>query len=114
MERNLDMKTRILIVCVAAASLMLGQPARAAGNRATAFSHTTSLEFRYHGRQTHRQELSKPVVSGVIPSASRADNPLQILNPFAPAKYGTSEDNVSLDPGIPGKWDGIKLFSISF
>jgi len=111
----LNMKTRILIVCLAAASLMLGQPARAAGNRVTAFSHTTSLESRYHARQTHRQaEPSQPVVSGVIPRAVRGDNPLQMLNPFAPAKYGTSEGNVSFHPDIPGKWNGIKLFSISF
>jgi hypothetical protein len=37
-----------------------------------------------------------------------------MLNPFAPAKYGTAEENVSLDPNVPGKWNGINLFSISF
>jgi hypothetical protein len=37
-----------------------------------------------------------------------------MLNPFAPAKYGTAEENVVQDPDVPGKWDGIKLLGISF
>jgi hypothetical protein len=37
-----------------------------------------------------------------------------MLNPLAPAKYGTAEENVLLDPDAPGKWNGIKLLSISF
>ena len=49
-----------------------------------------------------------------IPRAIRGGNPLQMLNPFAPAKYGTAEENVSLDPEVPGKGNGINLFSISF
>jgi len=39
----------------------------------------------------------------VIPRAIRGGNPLQMLNPFAPAKYGTAEENVSLDPNVPEK-----------
>jgi hypothetical protein len=37
-----------------------------------------------------------------------------MLNPFAPAKYGTAEENSVLDPNITGQGDGIKLFSLSF
>jgi hypothetical protein len=36
-----------------------------------------------------------------------------MLNPYAPAKYGTAEDSVILDPDT-GKWRGIKLFTINF
>src|SRR6266567_3238507 len=50
---------------------------------------------------------------GVIPRAIRGGNPLQMLNPLAPARYGTAEENVSLNPDVPGKWNGINLFSIS-
>ena len=50
----------------------------------------------------------------MIPRAIRGGNPLQMLNPFAPAKYGTSEENVSFDPDVPGKANGINFFSISF
>jgi hypothetical protein len=55
-----------------------------------------------------------PQVTGVIPRAVRSGNPLQILNPLAPAKYGTAEENVLLDRDVPGKWNGIKLLGISF
>jgi hypothetical protein len=37
-----------------------------------------------------------------------------MLNPFAPAKYGTAEEETVLDPDVPGRGDGIKLFSVSF
>ena len=105
------MKTKTLIACLATGLLALGQPVRAAANP----SHTTSFESRHNPRQTHRPTtLSEQNISGVIPRAIRGGNPLQMLNPFAPAKYGTAEENVSLDPEVPGKGNGINLFSISF
>jgi len=78
-------------------------------------SHTAFFESRHHARPTHRP-LTLPAqnISGVIPRAIRGGNPLQMLNPLAPAKYGTAEENVSLDPDVPGKWNGINLFTISF
>src|SRR5438874_7416016 len=109
------MKTKILIACLATGLLTLGQAARAAANPATAPSHTGSFESRHHARQTHRPPtLSEQNISGVIPRAIRGGNPLQMLNPFAPAKYGTAEENVSLDPEVTGKGNGINLLSISF
>jgi hypothetical protein len=108
------MRTKTLIACLATGLLPLGQPARAAGNPATAPSHTASFESRHHARQTHRPAPLSQQVSGVIPRAIRGGNALQMLNPFAPAKYGTAEESVSLDPDVPGKGNGIKFFSISF
>jgi hypothetical protein len=109
------MKTKTLIACLATGLLTLGQPARAAGNSAPAPSHIASFESRHHTRQTHRPAaLSQQVVSGVIPRAIRGGHPLQMLNPFAPAKYGTAEESVSLDPDVPGKGNGINFFTISF
>jgi len=109
------MKTKTLIVCLVTGVLASGQPTRAAGDSVTASSHTASLESRHHARQTHRSAtLSQPAVSGVIPRASRGGNPLQMLNPLAPATYGTAEENVSFDPDVPGKGNGINFFSISF
>ena len=52
-------------------------------------------------------------VQGVVPRAIRGGNPLQMLNPRAPAKYGTAEQSVVIDPET-GKWKGIKLFEIVF
>ena len=53
-------------------------------------------------------------VQGVIPRAIRGGNPVQMLNPAAPARYGTSEQSVTLKPDGSGKWNGIKLFEILF
>ena len=109
------MKTKTLIACLATGFLMLGQPAWAAGTPTTAPSHTASFESRNRARQIHQPPiLSQPGVSGVIPRAIRGGNPLQMLNPFAPAKYGTADDNVSFDPDVPGKVNGIKFFGVSF
>jgi hypothetical protein len=109
------MKTNSLIACLATGLLIFGQSAPAAGNPATAHSPTASFESRHHARQTHRPAaLSEPAVSGVIPRAIRGGNPLQMLNPFAAAKYGRAEENVSFDPDVPGKGNGINFFSVSF
>ena len=109
------MRTKTLIACLATGLLTLGQPAWAAGNSATAPSHTALFESRHHARQTYRPAtLSERDVSGVVPRAIRGGHPLQMLNPLAPAKYGTADENVSLDPDVPGKGNGINFFSISF
>ena len=109
------MKTKTLIAYLTTGLLTLGQLVRAAGNPATVPSQTASFEFRHHARQTHPPAtLSEQAVSGVIPRAIRGSHPLQMLNPLAPAKYGTAEENVSLDPDVPGKANGINFFSVSF
>lgn len=109
------MRTKILIVCLAAGFLAIVQPGRAASNRTSSGTHTTFFESRHRTRQTPPPAaISEQAVSGVIPHAIRGGSSLQMLNPLAPAKYGTAEENVSLDPDIPGKGNGIKLFSISF
>jgi hypothetical protein len=58
--------------------------------------------------------VQKEQVEGVLPRAFQpGGNPLQMLNPAAPAKYGTAEQHVMIDPET-GKWKGIKLFTINF
>jgi hypothetical protein len=57
--------------------------------------------------------LRKENTEGVLARAARGGNPLQMLNPKAPAVYGRAEDNVFLDPDT-GKWKGIKLLTINF
>src|SRR5947208_1042146 len=52
-------------------------------------------------------------LDGAAVQAVRADNPLQLFNPFAPPEYGRAEANVSWDP-VSGKASGLKLFSIKF
>jgi hypothetical protein len=106
MEAIFGMKTKILIACLTTGLLTLGRPAWAA---------RTSFESRHHARQTHRPAvLSQQAVSGVIPRAIRGGNSLQMLNPRAPAKYGTVDESVSIDPDVPGKVNGTNLVTISF
>ncbi|MBA2585575.1 MAG: hypothetical protein H0U99_03725 [Chthoniobacterales bacterium] len=59
-----------------------------------------------------RVPLTREHVTGVVPRALRGGNPLQMLNPLAPRRYGTAEESVTYKPGYPGKWNGIKLFEI--
>ena len=109
------MKTKTLIACLATGLLTLGQSVRAAGTPTTGPSHTASFESRDRARRIHQPPiLSQLCVSGVIPRAIRGGNPRQMFNPFALAKYGTAEDNVSFDPDVPGKVNGINFFSVSF
>ncbi len=58
--------------------------------------------------------LRKSEVVGAIPRAVRGGNPLQMLNPRAPAKYGNWVQSTSFDSDVPGKWKGIKLFELVF
>jgi hypothetical protein len=53
-------------------------------------------------------------VDGVVPRAIRGGNPLQMLNPRAPRKYGTAQEAVSYDQDEPSKWRGIKFFEFRF
>lgn len=109
------MKTKTFIAFLATGLLTLGQSARAAANPAASPSHTASFESGHHARQIHRRAIiSQQNISGAIPRAIRGGNPLQMLNPLAPAKYGTAEENGSLDPDVPGKGNGINFVSISF
>jgi hypothetical protein len=43
----------------------------------------------------------------------RTSNLLQLINPLAPAKYGSGEDNTLRD-SFTGRATGWKLFSIRF
>ena len=51
------------------------------------------------------------VYEGSIPAGVRGGNPLQMLNPKAPAQYGTAHDHVVYEP-YTWKWKGFKLFEI--
>jgi hypothetical protein len=55
----------------------------------------------------------KVTYSGILVEAVETDNLLQLFNPFAPAKYGSAQDNTIEDPAS-GKARGWKFFSIRF
>jgi hypothetical protein len=108
------MKRRALIAYLITGLLLSDQAASAADKRSPAVSPHTAFELRHPAREIRRPILSSQDVSGVVPRAIRGGQPLQMLNPFAPAKYGRAQESVSLDPDDPGKVNGINLASISF
>jgi hypothetical protein len=100
------MKTKAVIVSLISGFLTIAQPA---------WTAPRSFESHRHARQTRPPTtLTTRAVSGVVPRAIRGGNPLQMFNPFAPAKYGTAKESVSVDPDIPGKVNGIIFVSIPF
>ena len=87
-----------------------------AGLAATAGAQTFTAPVvanRPQQRARPAPPISREPVTGVIPRAFRGGNPLQMLNPRAPAKYGTAEQSVVFDP-FTGKWRGIKLLTFNF
>ena len=67
-------------------------------------------------RLNRRREYfsDKDKYGGILHRAFTADNPLQLINPFAPREYGQSEaSELSRDP-ITGVPSGLSVFSIRF
>jgi len=113
------MKTRLLVLCLIATAAT------------SVFAETYRAPvIRQHQKQQPKERKPPPLapvpVDGVIPRAVRGGNLLQMFNPKAPAKYGTSQDAVVFNPApmntIPaqngqtdaGKWKGIKFFVFQF
>jgi hypothetical protein len=87
----------------------------AAATRKHRLSHRTVFTYMHHAVETNAPLIElKPQVTGVIPRISRGGDPLHMLNPFAPANYGTAEEDAVVDSDVPGRGDGSKLLSVSF
>ena len=103
------MKTTLFTIGLILGVIPLSHESAAATPRHR-FSHG-AFTYRHHAIETHAPLIEpKPQVTGVI----RGGDPLQMLNPFAPAKYGIAEEETVLDPDVPSQGDGIKLLSVSF
>ena len=100
-----------------------------------AIAATSALAETYRApvAPTHKKPHERPApplapgkVDGVIPRGVRGGNFLQMFNPKAPAKYGTSQEAIVYDPAPmnapvaqngqtdAGKWKGIKFFVFNF
>jgi len=54
---------------------------------------------------------------GILVQLANTDNPLQLINPAAPPRYGSGWDNVVVNPSAApenSSRQGLKLFSIGF
>ena len=99
------MKTHLIagLICAAIAGSAAAQT----------FTAPATPRTEQQSRQRRAPELTREPVTGVIPRAVRGGNPLQMLNPAAPARYGTAEESVVIDP-YTGKWRGIKFLTFNF
>ncbi len=57
--------------------------------------------------------LGKVTLSGIAVEAMKMDNPLRLVNPWAPREYGESQDNATFSL-ITGRVTGWKLFAFEF
>lgn len=108
------MKATILILILLAAVALLPHWSLAA-TRQYGAPQSPTFTHKHHAVENRQRSFElQPEITGVIPRAIHGGQPLQMLNPFAPATYGTAEENLSLDPDVPGKGNGITLFSAFF
>jgi len=57
--------------------------------------------------------LGKVALRGITVEAAKADNPFQLVNPWAPAEYGESQDNATFSL-ITNRVTGWKLLAFEF
>lgn len=100
------MKTCLLVLCLIATAA------------SSVFAETYRAPVvRQKQKQTPERKappLERAPVGGAIPRGVRGGNFLQMFNPKAPAKYGTSQDSITYDPSNPSKITGVKLFVFQF
>ena len=73
---------------------------------------TTTKSKKQVTTQQRRAPITTRQPQGALQRGARGGNPLQMLNPRAPAQYGTAADSLAMDEN--GKWRGIKLLEIVF
>ena len=52
-------------------------------------------------------------LDGVLPRLGRADHPLHLINPLAPAEYGTGFENLSVNPRTH-QVEGISFLTFAY
>jgi hypothetical protein len=99
------MKTRLIALLLLAA---------AATSMAAETYTAPATPDRRRTRERPAPPIAKREVDGVIPRGIRGGNFLQMFNPRAPRRYGTSQEAVTYDQNDPAKWRGIKFFEFRF
>ena len=105
----------VLILTICSLSNSLGQTNQTEmSNQASAVQKPTQTVTVPPQTKPLTQGLRKKAMySGALVQLSKADNPLQLINPFAPARYGSGFSNLIVDPAI-GRSQGISLITIRY
>ena|ERR1700677_4844621 len=110
------MKTFIILLVFLVANSMRGQSGSAGQEFKTPISKWAeeSIDLKPALKPNEIAGMRPDVTySGILIQATKTDNPLQLINPFAPASYGNGADNLDRDI-ITGKDTGLKFFSINY
>ena len=112
-SRTALMKYSILAV-VSAACLFSASALHAQTTTTTRTTISKGRTFTTRPRTAPVVTLS-PRTDGVVPRAIRSGQPLQMINPFAPAAYGSGQENARHEPNDPyARPQGIKLATVEF
>ena len=110
------MKTLVTVAFLTAALSVRAQSQAASQNalesEVTARLGKTSVAAA-HAVKPNEMVKGGIIYSGIAVQVVKTDNPLQLINPLAPPKYGSPEDNVMRD-SFTGRVFGLKIFSIRF
>ena len=116
------MKTLIILLTMLAVGMAEGQTPKQAEQAPKPNNHsmTTVLppkldpsEFTLKLDQPNEIKGDRVSYSGVAVQIVKSKEPWQLINPLAPAEYGSGHQNLDRDI-ITGKVTGFKFFSISF
>lgn len=108
------MKTFLSILLAALASVAFGQ---SQGELTTTTTTTTTKTGELQTTLPKpRPPSAAPFVpiEGAVQVALRTGQPIQLINPAAPARFGNGQEHVMHDAKDPGKPKGIVLFAWSF
>jgi hypothetical protein len=122
-KENYMKKTFLSLLIASATSVAFGQGQGQLSTTTGATGRTTATTTTTTAAGQIQAELGKPrppqaaplvPTEGAVQAAIRTRQPLQMINPAAPAQFGSGQQHTSHDPKNPGKPKGIVLFAWSF
>ncbi len=107
-----------LLLAGAASAVFAQAPAGGQGELTTTTTTTIAkpAPAAPSGIEKRRSPQAVPLVpsEGALQVAVRTRRPLQMVNPLAPARYGSGQEHAMHDQKDPGKPKGIVLWSFTF
>lgn len=108
------MKIQLTVLSALAALAVAAQPAH---NPQRVESKTSPVARKSiaakQAEKPGKTKVGKFTASGAVVKAVTSDKPLQLINPWAPMRYGSAEENVARDP-ITGEARGVKVVSLTW
>ncbi len=104
------MKTQLLVFCL---SIAAATAQTAPGNHPAEERKPITASLQLPSAKPPQRDLTRVQYSGALVQVAHTRNPVQLINPRAPRRYGDGWANVATDP-VTNRAHGIKLLSITF